>query len=217
MNLLLLALAPIFIILVYIYSRDKLEKEPVSLLFRALLFGALTTIPIIFIEGFLSDLNPATNHTTYAFYNAFVVAGFTEEIFKFLALYLLIWNHKEFDDRFDGIVYAVYISLGFAAVENVMYVFNYGPTAGYSRALTAVPAHAIFGVTMGYYFSLAKFHSQKTQSNLFKAFFIPFLLHGTYDFILMVNHPLYLFVFIPFLVYLWISAFRKIKLLMYKQ
>ncbi len=208
-----MALAPVFIILIYIYVRDKYEKEPISLLLKALAVGIIITVPIVFAEDYFSTLYSATTQYAYAFYNGFVVAAFTEEFFKWLALVILIWRNKEFNERFDGIVYAVFISLGFAAAENVLYVFEYGTQTGYLRAVTAVPAHAIFGITMGYYFSLAKFETESTQLNLFKAILIPILLHGIYDFILMVEHPLFLLAFLPFLVYLWVMGFRKMKTL----
>ena len=213
MVLLVIALAPVFIILIYIYVKDKYEKEPIKLLVKALLVGFIITIPIIFVEQFLSSLFASSSQSISAFYNAFVVASFTEESFKFVGLYLLIWSNKEFDERFDGIVYAVFISLGFAAAENILYVFEHGQTTGYLRAITAVPAHAIFGIMMGFYFSLAKFESEKTMLNLLKALSIPLLFHGLYDFILMVKEPLILIGFIPFLIFLWIMGFRKIKTL----
>ena len=213
MNLLVLALAPVFIILIYIYVRDKYKKEPIQLLLKALFLGILITIPISFVEGLLSSLYLPATQTGSAFYRAFVVAAFTEELFKYLALFLLIWRHKEFDEHFDGIVYAVFISLGFAAAENVMYIYSYGTQTGYIRAITAVPAHAIFGITMGYFFSLAKFSFQNTSINMFKALAIPILLHGIYDFIIMVEQPLILLAFIPFLIYLWVGGFKKMKAL----
>lgn len=213
MVLLVIALAPVFIILIYIYVKDKYEKEPIKLLVKALLVGFIITIPIIFVEQFLSSLFASSSQAVSALYDAFVVASFTEESFKFVGLYLLIWSNKEFDERFDGIVYAVFISLGFAAAENILYVFEHGQTTGYLRAITAVPAHAIFGIMMGFYFSLAKFESEKTMLNLLKALSIPMLFHGLYDFILMVKEPLILIGFIPFLIFLWIMGFRKIKTL----
>lgn len=213
MNLLLLALAPVFIILVYIYVRDKYEREPFSLLLKAILLGVVITIPISLTESFLATFNSATTPFGFACYNAFIVAAFTEELFKFACLYLLIWWSKEFDEHFDGIVYAVFISLGFAATENILYVLEYGTQTGYLRAVTAVPAHALFGISMGYYFSLAKFQSESTGRNLIKAISVPVLLHGVYDFILMVEHPLFLLAFLPFLIYLWVMGFRKMRAL----
>ena len=122
MNLLILSLAPVLIIAGYIYFRDKYEKEPIKLLLFALLAGGLTVIPILFVERFLDSFTDSFYGLLSPAWNAFVVAAFTEELFKFIALYLLIWKSAEFNEKFDGIVYDVFVSLGFAAVENVLYV-----------------------------------------------------------------------------------------------
>ena len=208
MNLIVIALAPVFIILIYVYVRDKYEKEPIGLLIKTFLAGAFIVIPIMFIEGKLRSR--FTGYTEVA-YTAFVIAAFTEEIFKFIALYLLIWKNKEFNEKFDGIVYAVFISLGFAAVENIMYVFQYGHETGISRALTAVPGHALFGVAMGYYLGLAKLSPKNKSKNFLLALLVPIGLHGLYDFILMTQHKYLLLAFIPFLYYLWKAGFKKMK------
>ncbi len=213
MNLVLLSSAPVIIILVYVYIRDKYEHEPVGLLLKTLLAGALTVIPVMIVNSGLEGFKVHFQGYARVAYVAFIVAGLVEEFFKFLALYLLIWKNREFNERFDGIVYAVFVSLGFALVENFMYVFTYGESTGYTRALTAVPAHALFGVTMGYFFGQAKFRQTDKLLNFTKALIYPVLLHGIYDFILMSQHPYLLLVFIPFIVYLWNAGFKKMKIL----
>jgi RsiW-degrading membrane proteinase PrsW (M82 family) len=215
MKLLLLSLSPVIIIAIYIYYRDRYEKEPIGLLLLSLILGCIIPIPVIVIETFLSNIKPVFHgdKSAYfdAFYNAFIVAGFTEEVFKFLVLFLLIWSNKNFNEKFDGIIYAVFISLGFAAVENVMYVFNYGETTGYIRALVSVPGHALFGVTMGFYFGLAKFYITDRNRLLLKAFLFPIILHGTFDFILMIGEFRVMGIFIPFVIYLYFDGLRKVK------
>lgn len=211
MNLLILATAPVIVILIYVYIRDKYEKEPLGLLLKALLAGALTTIPILLVGTWLSKYFVYFSGLQAAAYNAFIVAALNEEFFKFAALFFLIWRHKEFDEKFDGIVYAVFVSLGFAWIENIMYVLQYGQDVAYSRAVTAVPMHAILGITMGYYFSMAKFFENRKNINLILAIFMPVLLHGIYDFILMSQHEMYLLIFIPFVFYMWRSGFKKMK------
>ena len=211
MDLIVLSLAPVFIIAGYIYFRDKYEREPIRLLLLALLFGALTVIPISFLEYFLSGFTNLFTGLTAAAWKAFVVAGFSEELFKYIALYLLIWKSREFNDKLDGIVYAVFISLGFAAVENVMYVLGNGFGTGIMRALTAVPAHAIFGVTMGFYFGMAKFYVKKQYRLKLKALVYPIILHGIYDFILFTGIQWLTIVFLGFLVFLYISGLKRIK------
>ncbi len=211
MNLLILSLAPVFIIAAYIYFRDKYEKEPLRLLLLALLAGALTVIPILILETFLNRYANLFPHYISAAYKAFVVAGFSEELFKYIALYLLIWKSAEFNEKFDGIVYATYVSLGFAGVENVLYVIEGGMQTGISRAITAVPAHAIFGITMGFYFGLARFYKTQERTLKIKALLIPILLHGIYDFILFTGLGWLTVVFVAFVVFLYISALKRLK------
>ena len=211
MNLLILSLAPVFIIAGYIYFRDKYEREPIRLLLLALVVGALTVIPILFLESFLMSFSGLFSGLGKAAWDAFVVAAFTEELFKFIALYLLIWKSREFNDKLDGIVYAVFISLGFAAVENVLYVIGNGFGTGITRAITAVPAHAIFGVTMGFYFGMAKFYVKKRYQLKQKALLYPIILHGIYDFILFTGIDWLSFIFLGFLVFLYFSGLKRIK------
>lgn len=209
-TLLFISLAPVFIIAFYIYSRDKYEKEPVIILLRALLIGVLIAIPVALIERFLMSFSLGMEGLTYAAYTSFAVAGLTEEGMKFLALYIFFWRNKNFNERFDGIVYAVFIALGFAAVENIIYVFSGGFAVGLVRALTAVPAHALFGIVMGYYFGFAKYKPSYRTGYLLMAFFLPFAFHGLYDFLLMGNSSLLLTAFIPLFIFFWISGFRKL-------
>jgi RsiW-degrading membrane proteinase PrsW (M82 family) len=211
MTMLSIALAPVLIILVYIYFRDKYEKEPLGLLLTGLIAGALITVPIVLVEKFLVIPVESLSGLTSAAYHAFIIAALTEEGFKFMALLLIFWRHREFDERFDGIVYAVFVSLGFAAVENILYVYASGMETGIMRALTAVPAHALFGITMGYYLGLARFMPGQKRILLLKAFFYPLILHGIYNFLLLSGHPVLLLLFIPYLVYLWRSGSKKMK------
>jgi RsiW-degrading membrane proteinase PrsW (M82 family) len=211
-NLLFISLAPVLIIAFYIYSRDKYEKEPLPVLLRALLAGVLIVLPVVLIEKLLTLASEGMEGLSYAAYTAFAVAGLTEEGMKFLAFYFFFWNNKNFNERFDGIVYSVYIALGFAVIENILYVFTGGYGVGLIRALTAVPAHALFGIVMGYYFSLAKFNSRHRSTFLIMAFLLPFIFHGLYDFLLMGNSPILLIIFIPLFIYFWISGFKKMTL-----
>lgn len=213
MNLFILSLAPVVIIAAYIYFRDKYEKEPIRLLLFSLLLGGLTVIPILFLEQFLSSFTNLFYGLFAAAWKAFVVAAFSEELFKYLALYLLIWKSPEFNEKFDGIVYATYVSLGFAAVENVLYVMEGGLSTGVMRAITAVPAHAIFGITMGFYFGLAKFYEKDRGSLKIKALAYPILLHGIYDFILFTGITWLTIVFVGFVVYLYISGLKRLSFL----
>lgn len=213
MTALLASLAPVLIILFYIYFRDKYEKEPLKMLIKALILGILIVIPVVFVEGLLMNFMPQSGKVAGAAWHAFVVAGATEELFKFLALYLLIWKSPSFNEKFDGIVYAVFVSLGFAGVENVLYVMDGGMQTALIRALTAVPAHAIFGIIMGYYLGIAHMYKELQRSYLVKALVVPILLHGIYDFILMVEVGWLLLLFIPYVIALYIMGMKKMKIL----
>lgn len=212
MAALLASLAPVFIILFYIYFRDKYEREPLGMLIKALLLGILIVVPVIFAERFLMLRMPDySSKAAEAFYHAFVVAGFTEELFKFLALYILVWRSPSFNEQFDGIVYAVFVSLGFAGVENVLYVMDGGMETAMTRAITAVPAHAIFGIAMGYFLGIAHAYKELRFGYLARALLVPIVLHGIYDFILMVEINLLLLLFVPYVIWLYIMGMKKMK------
>ncbi|MCB8994821.1 MAG: PrsW family intramembrane metalloprotease [Bacteroidales bacterium] len=211
MQILFLSLAPVFVILFYVYFRDKYEKEPFQLLFKALLVGCLIVIPVFFTERFFELLNPGIGAMGDAFYTSFIVAGVTEEVFKFAGLYFLIWRNPEFNEKFDGIVYAVFVSLGFAAVENILYVAEGGSVTAIVRALTAVPAHALFGIRMGYYFGIAHMYEELRKPFLIKALMVPIVLHGIYDFLILSKNSLLLLIFLPYLVWLFFAGFKEMK------
>ncbi len=216
MNILIIAFAPVLIISIYIYYRDKYEKEPIKMLLTAFLLGTAITLPIILVEKILDDYWHTKFETindsvlTKAAYLSFIVAAFTEESFKYIAFFF-IWRNKNFNEKFDGIVYAVFISLGFAAVENVLYVIGKGAETGILRAFTAVPTHALLGVAMGYYLGEAKFAVSKRLLFMILAIIIPIILHGFYDFILFSRNTYMLLILLPFLIYLWYSNFRRMK------
>ena len=213
MIILIASLAPVFIILFYIYFRDKYDREPLRLLIMAVVSGVIIVVPVVVVERLLMRGMPSLGQVGEAAYQAFLVAGSTEEIFKFLALYLIIWKSPSFNEKFDGIVYAVFVSLGFAAVENVLYVMQGGYETAIIRAITAVPAHALFGITMGYYFGIAHMYSELRNRYLGWALLIPIILHGIYDFILMVGINWLLIVFVFYVAFLYIFGMRKMKIL----
>jgi len=213
-SLLLLALAPTLACLFYMYIRDKYEKEPVRLLVIGLLYGALMTFPIIQAETLVVSVMPVLGARAEAFYVSFAVASFVEESFKLLVLALLMWRERNFNERFDGIVYAVFISLGFAGVENILYVFSPslgGVNTALMRAVYSVPSHGFFGVAMGYYVALMRFEPARRVRYGVCAFLVPFVLHGVFDFILLADLPYYMFIFLPFVAGLWYAGLRKMR------
>ncbi len=134
-------------------------------------------------------------------------------------LWLLLRRNPYFDEKMDGIVYAVCVSLGFAAVENVMYLFGNAEDflrVGAMRALFAVPGHFCDGVLMGYYYSLTVFVARARSRHGVLILVAPILAHGLYDSCLMaasVSEQLGILLFLIFPVFcyqLWKYATRRI-------
>jgi RsiW-degrading membrane proteinase PrsW (M82 family) len=213
-SLIALAIAPALICAVYIFVRDKYEKEPIQLLLTGVLFGVILTAPIVQTENFITLFMPSGGLLMEAFFTSYAVAAFAEEGLKYVVLFFLVWGNKNFNERFDGIVYGAFISLGFAGLENVLFVLNPtlgGVGTGLTRALFAVPAHAIFGVTMGYYFAIMKFEPQRKAAYMFMALIVPWFIHGTYDFILLSNMPYMMVALVAFTAYLWYRGYKNMK------
>ena len=152
--LIVAAVIPALVLLIYVYRRDRIEKEPGSLLLSLVLWGIVSTFLAVISESIgavlLAYFLPGgENNRAYAFWMFFVTVGLSEEGFKYLILKWRTWRSPYFNCRFDGVVYAVFVSLGFALWENIGYVTTYGLGAAMMRAVTAVPGHACFGVFMG--------------------------------------------------------------------
>ncbi|GAL81500.1 hypothetical protein JCM19274_1727 [Algibacter lectus] len=199
MALLLSAIAPVFLVIIYIYIKDKYEKEPKRLMLIAFLLGAVISIIITSLMYYVFDyILPLDDHTSLLqlFIKAFLVVALTEEFSKYVIVRYFAQTQKAFNEPFDGIVYAVMVSMGFAATENIVYVFDSGFETAFLRAITAIPAHATFGILMGYFMGKAKFSKNKIVLNL-TGLLLAVIFHGAYDF----------FLFIDFIPGIWIGAF----------
>lgn len=219
LRLFIIAVTPALIFMFTIYLTDRADREPAKLLLLTFLFGALAVIPSLFVEEMLVRLNFFSG-LSQAFFNAFIVAGMTEEFFKRLVVLKIPYRTSYFNEKLDGIVYAVFASLGFATVENIMYVvFTYtnNPFIGLYRGIFSVPAHGVFGITMGYYLSLSRFDIDKRRkaSNMRKSFWMPVLLHGIFDFILMAGIEELTLLFVPYVVFIWWLNERKLSRFMF--
>ena len=191
-TILLTALLPIAILVYYIYHKDKKSPEPTGQLVKAFLFGILS-VPVSFclsIPFGIIGLYPIEATSLLgSISTAFFGAAIPEEIAKFFMLWLLLRKNRYFDEKMDGIVYAVCVSLGFAALENIMYLFSNAESylsVGIARAIFAVPGHFCFGILMGYYYSLAKFYPKTPKKNKALILVAPILVHGVYDSILFI-------------------------------
>lgn len=212
--LIAMAIAPGAAIMWFIYSRDKYEKEPKKLLLWCFLFGIASIIPAVILEAIGQAVGFGISDNIFiTFIFAFVVVGFSEEFSKYIFLNWYAFKKKEFNEPFDGIVYAVMIGMGFAVFENIFYVLSNGFTNALMRAVTAVPAHAAFGVIMGYYFGLAKFNKKKQFQYKMTGLLGAIALHGGYDFFLFQqNFPaLVVLAFVALAVGIWFS-FKAIKM-----
>ncbi|QDO94765.1 PrsW family intramembrane metalloprotease [Formosa sediminum] len=203
MNLLLVALAPIVTIIIYIYNKDMYEKEPKILLFYNFILGAVISVIITTIISLLYNYTLILDDysITHQFINAFLVVALTEEFSKYVIVRYFSQPNKDFNEPFDGIMYAVMVSMGFAATENLLYVYQGGIQSGILRAFTAVPAHASFAIIMGYFMGKAKFSKHRIKYNLL-GLLLAMLFHGTYDF----------FLFIDFIPGIWTGAFVSLLL-----
>jgi RsiW-degrading membrane proteinase PrsW (M82 family) len=189
MKLALLAVAPSMIIILYIYIKDKFEREPWQMLLKSFFLGATISVVLTFAIGLtLNLLLPPldTNHIGDMLVKAFFMVALVEEFSKYVVVRYFAQRNKEFDEPFDGIVYAVMVSMGFATLENVLYVFVYGFETGVFRAFTAVPAHATFAILMGYYMGKAKFSNNRIFFNMM-GLLIATAFHGAYDFFLFIK------------------------------
>ncbi len=187
--LLSLALAPGIAIAVYIYLKDKHEREPFRLLALSFFYGVLSTIVTLLISlpaQYLLILRE--DDVTHQFINAFFKVAFIEELSKFLFIRFILFPNKNFNEPFDGIVYAVMVGMGFATLENILYVFEFGYTTGILRMFTAVPAHATFAILMGYFLGKAKFSLDKKMYYSFVGLFVATLFHGAYDYFLFISY-----------------------------
>lgn len=219
LRLFVIAITPAMAIILGVYLSDKNDREPFKLLTLTYFLGALASIPILIVEEFFLRLNIFTG-VFNSLYIAFIVAGFTEEYFKRLVVLKVPYKTKYFNEKLDGIVYSVFSAMGFATVENIIYVvYRYAnnPHVGLYRGVFSVPAHAAFGITMGYYLSLAKFDKDDRRSkiNMRRSLYMPMLLHGGFNFILMTQIPILSMLFIPYVIYLWWLNQKKLNKFIY--
>ena len=217
--LIVAAVVPAVYLLIRVYRADRLEKEPAGLLISLVVLGiastALAGIAEEFGEELLLELFPeeglAFNILLY-----FVVVAVSEEGFKYLLLKIRTWKSPQFNCQFDGVVYAVFVSLGFALWENISYVLYYGFGTAVARAITAVPGHACFGVFMGVWYGVAKRYdlagfAEESRRARRMSLMIPILLHGAYDFIATMESELMGIVFLAFVSWMFGAALKLVK------
>ena len=217
--LILAAVLPAAYLMWKVYRSDRLEREPPRMLLGLVLLGMISTalagtaeqLGDRILSYVLDDSSVARNALFF-----FLVVGPAEEGFKYAVLRWRTWRHPAFDCQYDGVVYAVFVSLGFALWENIGYVLMFGMQTALARALTAVPGHACFGVFMGVWYGVAKRwelygYPDRAKTARWLCVVIPALLHGCYDFIASLSAGGYALVFLAFVIAMFIVALRLVK------
>ena len=186
--LIALAIAPGVAISVFVYWKDKFDREPLNLLVKCFILGMISIVPAIVLDvglgkifGVMNGFNPLN-----AAFHAFLIVGLSEEWSKYIFLRSYAYRKTDFNEPYDGITYSVMISMGFATLENIMYVVDGGFGVAIMRMFLSVPAHATFGIIMGYYVGLAKFRNHSTRLR-FTGLLLAATFHGAYDFCLFMN------------------------------
>ena len=216
-HLMALAIIPGMLLIIYVYRKDKVEKEPPGLIMRIIFLGVLSCFAAAYLEMFESRFLPQypKGSLEYAVITSFCMAAPVEETVKYLAMRIGSWKYPGFNYRFDGIVYGASSAVGFAVYENINYVARYGLETAVVRAFTAIPLHVFCGVFMGVFYSYSKKASilgKKGASAGYTllALLVPMLIHGTYDtFAFLGNNGT--MQFLIFVVILYISAIATIK------
>ena len=221
--LLFLSVLPSIALGVMIYKKDIVEKESPGLLFKLFLGGAigsviLTLLLSTVLEPIIPDLEDSNNNFIYLAITTFFKVALVEEFSKWIFLKKITWKNKEFNYIYDAIVYAVFVALGFATIENIIYVL--GSEGGISiailRAILSVPGHAFDGVFMGYYYGLAKQAKINDNIKLFKrnmifSLLIPVVFHFIFDYLLLSENSILLILYLVFIILLYINAFKRIN------
>ena len=182
-----LSISPGIFIMVLIYFLDEYNKEPLWLLAIAFIFGAMNLhLDVDILEFLFSYINVENNFIRVG--EEALSVSITEELLKFLVVILILYPNKNFDEPFDGIVYAVFVGMGFATAENLAFVMQGSASLAILRMLSAVPAHFVFAVIMGYYLGKAKTENKKKFTYLFLSLLIPIIFHAFYDYFLFLEN-----------------------------
>lgn len=191
MGLLALAIAPGLAICLFIIYKDRYNAEPLKNLIISFLLGVLSAFPAVIFQILTTkpseQLFADQSSAIYKAFFAFCIVGFSEEASKYIMVRFYAYRRKAFDEPLDGIVYTVMVGMGFATLENVLYVTEHGVATGVVRMFLSVPAHGTFAVLMGYFIGLAKFNPEKRLQYLVSGLFWAIVFHGAFDFFLFLN------------------------------
>lgn len=219
--LLFLAILPVLIILIYVYSKDR-NKEPFFLLIKLFISGFVSCGLVLFLSSYMENIasvfvpNASKNILEMVIYS-FIGVALIEEFSKWFMVYAIGYYNKEFDEVYDGLVYAVFVSLGFAFIENILYVMiSSSIETAIVRALCAVPSHACDAIFMGHHISIAKQYDvkgdkKKKRKHLLLSILMPTIIHGIYDFCLLSGYKILIITFTAFIVFMYYISISTLK------
>lgn len=221
--LVILAVLPTFIIGYYVYKNDK-HKEPFRILISLFLFGIVSAIGVIGLSAVLEKLIPILAKDTSImnipelFIKVFIEIAFIEELCKWFIVYFLGYKNLEFDETYDIIIYSIFVALGFATIENIIYILReHTIQIAVERAIFSVPAHTAYAIFMSYYLCKAKINrlkgNNKEKVDIAFSIIVPTIAHGIFDFCLFANNEFYLIMFFSFTIVLFIMAFQRLRAL----
>lgn len=219
--LLIISLLPVILIGSFIYKKDK-NKEPARLLAKLFIAGVASTIIVLILSGLSELIIPSFGkeleyqNSIERFLYAFVGIALIEESSKWIMVYFISFNHKEFDELYDMVIYAVFVALGFACIENLIYVLQGGISTGILRAISAVPGHACDGIFMGYYLAFAKLSEYNNnlkgkKKYMILSLLVPAILHGIYDYCILSGYALLVIGFYVFVAFLYKYSLRRLN------
>lgn len=212
---------PVVLIGLFVYKKDR-QKEPAKLLVK-LFLGGMGSCFLVLIASLISGLifpifsaDAKTLNLVELIIYVFIGIALVEEFCKWIMAYKIAYNDKDFDELYDAILYCVFVALGFACFENLMYVYDGGIGTGLIRAILAVPGHACNGMFMGYYFGLSKLGALNNRNdiktkNLVLSILIPTITHGIYDYCLFTQRILFIILFFIFVICMYVYVLKKIK------
>lgn len=213
------AIIPAIFLLVKIYKGDRLEREDPVFVFLLVVMGIISTLSASILEevgSFVLSIFFTEEDIAYQLLLYYIVVALSEEGSKYVLLRYRTYNSREFNCRYDAVVYAVAVSLGFALWENILYVFRYGLGTALSRAVTAIPGHCSFAVFMGVWYARDKecdLYGEKVGKYISRilSLLIPVLLHGTYDYLCSLNTEEGAVYFLIFIIVMFVLSFFTVR------
>ena len=213
----IVAVIPVFALCFYVYKKD-VEKEPGKLLAKVFILSIISVIPIIILELVAKDFMSTEDNSDLIklFASTFMGVALIEEAAKWLVIHIGVYKNKDFNHPYDAIVYSVYASLGFALIENLLYVLSTGVSIGILRAILTVPSHACDAILMGFFLGESKKSAYKNDKlmarrNMVLSLIIPITVHALYDYLLFAGKEAFLLIFILFVSTVYIICFKLVK------